>query len=246
MKALALPAWRDWGIRLLDGIYPRHCCACGTEIRERLETGLCWDCRSGTAAISPPCCERCGMAVAGRIDHAFTCADCAAEPPAFTRARSLFRYEGGVRDAIHALKYHRDFSVVPDLSRLLLAGWRTYYPEEDLRVFAAVPLHPRRLRERRFNQGEELLRGLRRLAPEIEIWRGLRRVKHTDTQTRLSKAGRRENVRGAFRVRPGAAVPEKLVLVDDVMTTGATLDACARALRRAGVREIHALTLARG
>jgi len=187
-----------------------------------------------------------GAGVAGRVDHAFTCAECRESPPAFEKGRSLYRYEGGVRDAIHALKYHRDFSVVPDLSRLLLAGIQTHFEDSDSLTLAPVPLHWRRRWRREFNQAEELVRGIRKHAPAYRVWRGLRRVRHTDTQTRLSKAARRVNVRGAFAVARNRAVPARVLLIDDVMTTGATLNAAANALRKAGAEHVFTLTLARG
>lgn len=229
----------------LDLLFPRECCACGKEIHSPNENGLCWDCRSDAHTLGPPWCERCGLVVAGRVDHAFVCADCREHPPRYDRARSLYRYEGGVREAIHALKYHRDFSVVPDLSRLLLAGLMTHFPDWRDLTLVPVPLHASRRRHRGFNQGLELIRGMRRLEPDLTQWRGLRRVKNTDTQTRLSKAARRDNVRGAFKISPRAGdPPSRILLLDDVMTTGATLDACALALK--GADEINTLTLARG
>lgn len=231
--------------RLLDIALPRACCACGRPITHTLESGLCWDCRSDTHPLEPPWCEQCGMAVAGRVDHAFRCARCEETGPAFIRARSLFRYEGGVREAIHALKYGRDFSVVPDLARLLTAGLGTYFPDIETVHLVPVPLHPRKQRQRGFNQSAELAVAVKRLRPETRVCRVLGRVRHTETQTHLSASARRRNVQGAFKAvsRP---VPATLILLDDVMTTGSTVDACARALKKAGACEIHVLTLARG
>lgn len=242
MKRLAFLS----GKALLDSIYPRICCACGKEITEGDEIGLCWDCRADSVALGPPWCECCGAVVAGRVDHAFTCADCEEHPPRYRRGRSLFRYEGGVRTAIHALKYHHDFSVIPDLSRLMLAGLHTHFADVEDLVLVPVPLHPKRQRQRGFNQGMELIRGMRKADRSIKVWSGLKRIKDTETQTRLSKAARRENVRSAFAVKKGSVCPDKILLVDDVMTTGATLDACARALQKAGVKEVNTLTVARG
>jgi len=229
-------------VSLLDWMFPRSCCACGGAVQAETESGLCWDCRAATLAISPPWCERCGMVIAGRVDHRFTCARCQEQEPAFDQAQSLFRYEGGVRDAIHALKYRRDFSVIPDLARLLGAGLAVYIPVTAETVFTPVPLHTRKHRRRGFNQSVEILR---RLPGGVPIWEGLERVKDTETQTHLSAAGRRENVKGAFRAEKGS-VPRHVVLFDDVMTTGSTVDACAKALRRGGAEKINVVTLARG
>jgi ComF family protein len=231
----------------LDLLFPRHCCSCGAGLSAMEENGLCWDCRAASLPVVPPWCACCGAVVAGRVDHEFFCMRCAEDQPGYDQARSLFRYEGGVRDAIHALKYRRNFSVVPDLARLIAAGLLTYFPElpEDA-VFSAVPLHPRKERHRGFNQGRELLRGLRAIRPGTRIWEGLRRTRDTETQTHLSATARRDNVRGAFAIHTTKTLPSTVLLVDDVMTTGATLDACARVLRKGGVSHIYALTLARG
>jgi len=231
---------------VLDGVYPRSCSVCGVSLQQTESSGLCWDCRTSTSLITPPWCDCCGMPVAGRLDHAFICADCQEDPPPFTHARSICRYEGGVRDAIHALKYQRDFSVVPDLARMLLAGIRTHVEPAPHSVLVPVPLHWRRRFHRGFNQGAELIRGMRKQEPSLLTWNGLKRVKHTDTQTRLSKAGRKANVKNAFQVNITREVPERVLLLDDVMTTGATLSEAARALKKAGVKEVNTLTLARG
>lgn len=240
------PSLSTLGNHLLDFIYPRICCTCGKEITDGDENGLCWDCRTVSLALIPPWCERCGQVVAGRVDHAFTCADCEEHPPLFQRGRSLYRYEGGVRTAIHALKYHHDFSVVPDLSLLLLAGLRTHFENASDLVLVPVPLHPKRLRKRGFNQGRELIRGMKKLDSSLKVWTGIKRIKDTETQTRLSKAARRENVRSAFAVNKREKAPARVLLIDDVMTTGATLHECSKVLKRAGVQEIHTLTVARG
>jgi len=151
-----------------------------------------------------------------------------------------------VREAIHALKYHRDLSVVPDLARLLAAGLRAHVPGVATWVLTPVPLHPNREAVRGFNQGVELIRAVRRLEPGVRMWRGLRKIKDTESQTRLSKARRRRNVSGAFAAVDGPA-PSTVVVIDDVMTTGATLDACAMVLKKqAKVETVHTLTLARG
>lgn len=248
MAVSVLPQIRTTLHSGLDLIYPRTCCACGEAIRTPHADGLCWDCRTDTLPIGPPWCETCGAVAAGRIDHAYICSDCEAHAPGYHQARSLFRFESGVREAIHALKYRRDFSVLPDLARLLTAGRQVHFPELAEAVLVPVPLHARKFRARGFNQSLELIRAMRRLAPGVRVWTGVRRVRDTETQTRLSKAGRRENVRGAFRVprRHLGRVPDNILLIDDVMTTGSTVDACARALKRGGASQVAVLTLARG
>lgn len=231
--------------RILDTAFPRQCCSCGTEIGHPSENGLCWDCRSATHSLTPPWCDQCGMPIAGRVDHSFRCTRCEETRPAYTLARSLYRYEGGIRDAIHALKYHRDFSVIPDLARLFAAGILTHVPDAAAVQLVPVPLHSRKLRKRGFNQSHELAKAICLLVPGAGIWPHLRRVKDTETQTHLSASARRRNVQGAFRAARTPA-PESVILIDDVMTTGSTVDACARALHQTGSRHITVLTLARG
>jgi ComF family protein len=125
-----------------------------------------------------------------------------------------------------------------------LAGLQAHFSEPDSLTLVPVPLHRKRQRKRGFNQGLELIRGMMNQQKGLSLWTGLKRTKDTETQTKLSKAARRENVRSAFAVK--GKVPERVLLIDDVMTTGATLSECAKVLKRAGVQEVNTLTLARG
>jgi ComF family protein len=156
-------------------------------------------------------------------------------------SRSLGEYDGALRDILHALKYAGRRSLGPELARLLLSRCARALDGADMVV--PVPLHWRRRWRRGFNQSALLAGGL-----GLPVVHALRRARHTPSQTALPASSRRANVRGAFRVRaaaraslPGACV----VLVDDVTTTGATLEACGRVLIEAGVREVRALTAAR-
>jgi ComF family protein len=161
------------------------------------------------------------------------------------RAAAIGEYEGTLREIIHVLKYHGRRSAAPRLAALMAEHGLAVL--DGLDALVPVPLHPRRERERGFNQAEELARGLRRpLAPVLQ------RVRLTAPQVELPAAERVRNVRNAFglRRRVGGGVPapltgQVLVLVDDVTTTGATLDACARVLLEAGAAEVRALTAAR-
>jgi ComF family protein len=212
------------------------------------------------AALLAPPCAACGLVNDRPLDGA-VCARCwqslgdrglahAGSGP-IARGAALGEYEGRLRDIIHVLKYDGRRSVAQPLARRLAACGAEVLAGADAVV--PVPLHPRRERERGFNQAEDLARAL-----GWPVWPLLRRVVHTQPQIELPADARHENVRGAFKVRTarpgwfrrssssGHALDEAvLVLVDDVTTTGATLHACARALRQAGVREVRALTAAR-
>ncbi len=231
---------------MIDILYPRNCVHCGSPSPDPMKY-LCWDCLSDTPKVEPPFCALCGDPVAGDIQHDYTCFACARETPAFNRARSAVRYEGAVGDALRILKYNDALWVVHDLAELLFACVQAEYPDQAFDFVTAVPLHPSRRRERGFNQsallGAALAHGLR-----VPFRAGLvRRVRPTGTQTGLTASQRTANVFGAFRLglfaRPAG---QRILLVDDVMTTGATVNACARALQKGGAASVHVVTVARG
>ena len=183
------------------------------------------------------------------------CEDCWAElrlaPPLIDRLRrdqgvdwscAVDRYEGGMKEIIHALKYERRRSVAPPLGELMRATGARLLKGAD--VVVPVPLHPRREYQRGFNQAEDLARQLG--LPVVPL---LKRVVFTQSQIELPKDQRKNNVKDAFALAPDprSLIPDPciVVLVDDVSTTGATLDACARVLKQAGIKEVRALTAAR-
>jgi ComF family protein len=231
---------------MLDLLYPRNCVRCGAPSPDPMRY-LCWDCLSDTPKVEPPFCVLCGDPVAGDIQHDYTCFSCAREKPSFDQARSAVRYDGAVGDALRALKYANALWVVQDMAELIFACIQAEYPGFLFDAVTAVPLHPPRRRERGFNQsallGEVVARRLR-----VPFRGGLvRRVRPTVTQTGLTASQRTANVCGAFRIglfaRPAGL---KILLVDDVMTTGATVNACAHALKKGGAGSVHVVTVARG
>lgn len=197
--------------------------------------------------MDPPFCTVCGDPVAGDIQHDYVCFSCSRETPSFSRARSAVRYEGVVGDALRSLKYNNGLWVVEDLTELLFACVRAEYPGVEFDIITSVPLFPPRRRARGFNQSALLGKALgRRL--QLPFREGLlRRVRSTASQTDLTASQRAANVCGAFRVglfaRPAG---RRILLVDDVMTTGATVNACAKALRQGGADSVHVITVARG
>lgn len=197
--------------------------------------------------MCPPWCDVCGLPFKGNITGPFICADCRDTPPGFDYARSVMVFDGPVREAIHQYKYHQAFWLEKRLADWLMAAAAPALRAGDWQAIVPVPLHPVKERERGFNQAERLARHLSRATGLPLNTKALRRVKHTTSQTRLTRAQRADNLRGAFAVVSGERRSgERLVLVDDVMTTGATLNAAATALRRAGAEAVCAWTLARG
>lgn len=230
------PRLRAFGQAWLTLLWPPHCAACDQSCNE--EDAFCETCSS---AIDPirTACRRCGLPLAA---SAACCLECLRRPPAYAWARAPFVFGGPMADAIRRLKWHRLPELARPLGRLLVEHLA---PGLTDRV-VPVPLHPRRLRAREFNQAA-LLALFARAArgPPVDV-QLLERIRDTLPQSQLSGPARQANVRGAFRVSQRAdARGQRILLVDDVLTTGATAEACARALFEAGAREVAVLTLAR-
>lgn len=231
--------------RLLEAVFPRTCVNCGRLLDSGTEGFSCPACRSGYLWIRPPFCSVCGVPFAGQLETEATCAACRERPPVFDEARSLFLYQRTGARVVHALKYEGGSWLQAEIAARLhgQAGWERYFRDT---VLVPVPLHPRKERRRGYNQAEVVARAIGAAMPQTAIWRGLRRIRATPSQTFLSREQRRRNVRGAFACRDQPPTGRRLVLVDDVLTTGATLNASATALRRAGAAWISAFTLAHG
>jgi len=231
---------------MLDLLYPRNCIQCGAPAPEPMKH-ICWDCFSDTPKVEPPFCAVCGDPVAGDIQHDYICFACTRELPAFTRARSAVRYEGAIGNALRFLKYNNALWVVEDLAGLLFACVKAEYSGAEFDIITSVPLFPPRRRTRGFNQSALLGEALGRRLQIPFREKLLRRVRATVSQTGLTAPQRTANVCGAFRVglfvRPAGL---KILLVDDVMTTGATVNACAKALKQDGAASVHVVTVARG
>jgi ComF family protein len=221
----------------VDLIFPPQCGGC-----EKVGNRFCPDCLTSLQCLLPPLCEHCGDPLAR--GEAGRCAACRRKSAsALAGTRSVAFFEGSLQHALHRLKYKRDIILADSLARLLQAAWQTLaLPGE---VVIPVPLSPQRLRERGYNQAGLLARGFAELAGLRYAPEGAGRVRHTASQVGLSAEQRRANVAGAFEGRPRFVAGRAVILVDDVRTTGATLEACAEALRAAGAASIWGLTLAR-
>lgn len=217
---------------LADLFYPQRCVGCS----QRSSDVLCSACFEALPGITPPLCGRCGLPTAFEV---YGCDGCRTVDLAFDGARAPLRYEGVGEGAVHALKYGGYRPVVERLMAPLMAE---SLGDERFDGVAAVPLHRARLAKRGFNQAELLGRAVARRigAPFLDT---LRAMRGTRDQVELTAPGRRENVAGAFAAR--GPVTGRLLLVDDVMTTGATLNECARVLKTSGATEVHALTVCR-
>jgi ComF family protein len=223
-------AW-SW---MIDLLFPPRCGGCQT-------AGSLWceACRAAVKPIEPPCCEKCGEpSVSDQL-----CANCRAHPLQIEKIRSVALFEGVLRQAIHRFKYERLASMAEPFGEMLAVYWRAELISADWLI--PVPLHPSRERDRGYNQSDLLARQLARRVNVPFSGRGLRRTRATAVQMTLNAAQRRENVAGAFECVESRVRGARVVIVDDVATTGATLEACAQAVLKAGAASVMGLTLAR-
>jgi ComF family protein len=225
-------------------LYPPVCAICGGNVRAG--DYLCNGCAAKAVRIVAPFCQKCSEPFEGAITREFACANCAHRTIHFDAAVSAYRGRGIVREIIHEFKYGRQIHL-----RHLVARWlRAAMEDERLRgrrfdLIAPVPLHPTRQRERGFNQAG-LLAELLSAQSSIRVKPLLERTRYTNTQTALDRSERMENLHNAFRLRKNADVRGlRVLLIDDVLTTGSTLSECARVLKRAGALSVYAATAAR-
>ena len=208
---------------------------------------MCWDCLADVPRVEPPFCSCCGDPVAGDVQHDFVCYACSREMPRFDLARSAVRYEGVVGDSLRALKYEGALWLVPDLVSLLMACVAAEYAERRFDRVVSVPLFSSRRRSRGYNQAALLASALaaRMRVPYKES--SVRRIRSTVSQTGLTAPQRAANVIGAFRSGLFSSFSgDSVLLVDDVMTTGATVNACSGALKARGAKSVCVVTVARG
>jgi ComF family protein len=230
---------------VLDVMLPPRCLACGATVES--QGRLCADCWRSLTFLAPPQCRLCGYPLPHALPDAPLCGACAVAPPAFDRARAALRYDDAARRLILAFKHADRTDSAPAFGRWLARAGAELLAAADL--IAPVPLHRWRLLRRGYNQAAVLARALARetglpLVPDL-----VQRRRATRSQQGLSGQARLANITaGAFRPHPwhrGRLRGRRVVLVDDVLTTGATVGACAQVLRTAGAAEVAVLTLAR-
>jgi ComF family protein len=234
---------RRLGRSALDLLFPPLCTSCRVPVSEPYS--LCAECWRAIAFLDGPCCAQCGYPFDFDPGAGTLCGGCLARPPVFDKARAVMRYDDKSRDLILAFKRADRLDLVPAFANWLARAGSTLLEEADLIV--PVPLHRARLWQRRYNQSALLAQELARRTGLTADPFLLERVRRTPSQGEMPSAkARRRNVLGAFRV-VNQALPRgrTVLLIDDVYTTGATLEACARALKRAKAQRILVLTLAR-
>lgn len=231
---------------LLDLLFPCECKVCKGPLDAA--KWVCKGCLSRITIINPPCCSRCGLPLAPSFlgVSGVVCKECRRRPRYFHQASGAALYEGVMRECIHLFKYERRMALSKPLAGLMVEFIQRHWDNVDLDLLVPVPLHPRRKRERGFNQAEALALVIKESVGLPLDTHNLRRIRFTPSQTTLDRKERLANVRLAFQVRDKRVfVKKKVLLIDDLFTTGATINECSRMLQEAGAKEVYALTLAR-
>lgn len=236
--------WRD----KLDVIFPRSCVHCGGIVEGGRLRHLCPACERLLFLVKPPNCTTCGYPFFGKVELNRVCPHCEALEPKFGEGRTAVLLKGSGRSLVHALKYHHGLEVLEDVAAVMarVPGYADYLRGATL---VPVPLHPKKEKKREYNQSRRLAECAVQAAGEgTQIADLLVRVVHTESQTHYDRAARQKNLKNAFALAPGGTINPTLryVLVDDVFTTGSTLNACAAVLRRGGVVNLDVATFGHG
>lgn len=228
----------------LDVLLPPQCLSCGALVAD--PGTLCGRCWGRLTFLDGPACACCGLPFDYDVGEGAVCGACAQLPPRFDRARAVFVYDDASRGLLLAFKHGDRTDFAPAFAHWLARAGAPLLGEVD--VIAPVPLHWTRLWRRRFNQAALMAHALGREAGIAVLPEALKRRKRTPSQGGLGRLARKRNLRGAIICPPtrrAAVTGKRVLLIDDVLTTGATADACARALKRAGAAGVDVLTLAR-
>jgi competence protein ComFC len=235
------------GAGFLDVAFPASCASCGDALENPPLPHVCRRCFSKIHIVEDPRCLTCGYPFFGEVESHGDCQHCARLTPRFARGWSIALFRGPIRRLIYALKYEKALWALRDLGRIaeFAEGLGDYL--EDA-ILVPVPLHSRKLRERGYNQSALITEELSRRF-EVQYRDDLlSRIVDTESQTRFNRQERYRNLKNAFIVVENSdfEIKQRYVLVDDVFTTGSTLNACAAALRKSGVKEIDVLTIGHG
>lgn len=231
-----------------DLVFPRGCVACGDVVEEGLYRHVCVRCAKQVEFVQEPCCNVCGHPFYGAVIGERTCPHCEGLAPAFQRGRTAVVCKGAGRSLVHELKYHRGLFVVDDIETMFRKSAPVLALATDA-ILVPVPLHARKRRERGYNQSELIAEALARATDgKARVENVLQRVVDTPSQTTFDRRTRLANLKNAFALRPDAAITagHHYVLVDDVFTTGSTLNSCARVLRHAGILNLDVVTFGHG
>ncbi len=232
---------------LAEVFFPRSCLHCGDAVECSDYQFLCSACSRELFFSKPPTCSTCGYPFLGMLAGPRVCPHCAELDPLFDQGKTLFLAKGPARSIIHVLKYQYGFYALEDVKAMIAKApyYKNYF---DGGILVPVPLHSTKERERGFNQSLMIARSLSEATAARDLQKLLVRTKYTQTQTQLSRATRHQNVKNAFALASDAVVipNQTYILIDDVFTTGSTLNSCAAVLLEAGATQIKVATLGHG
>lgn len=236
--------WRG----VVDVVFPPVCVQCGGLVEGSRLRQVCGACAPLIHLVKAPHCTTCGSPFFGEVEGERLCPHCDTLRPQFGEGRTVTLFSGPARALVHALKYRQGHHLLEDFEQILRASeWVPGFLRDALLV--PVPLHPRKLRERGYNQSARLAAVLARVAGgSTRVEPLLRRVVDTPSQTAFDRQARRANLKNAFALARGASINPRspYILVDDVFTTGSTLNSCAGVLRRAGAVNLNVITFSHG
>lgn len=239
-----LQLWRD----RLDVIFPRRCVHCGGVVEDGNYRHLCPLCAKRLHVVAGPHCTTCGHPFFGEMEENRLCEHCETLEPCFGQGKTAVLLQGTGRALVHALKYHRELYVLEDVTTIMrqTPGYADYLRGA---VLVPVPLHPKKLKKRQYNQSRLLADCAVAAADgQAVVEELLSRVVNTVSQTHYDREARRENLKNAFALAAGATLnpAQRYILVDDVFTTGSTLNSCATVLRRGGALSLDVVTFGHG
>ncbi len=244
MRSVLSQLWRD----KLDVVFPRSCVHCGGVVEEGRLRHLCPACERQLFVVKPPHCNCCGHPYYGETEVNRLCLHCETLEPKFGQGKTAILLKGPGRSLVHSFKYHHGLQVLEDIA-VIMAGAPGYMDYLRGAVLVPVPLHPKKLHKRRYNQSRLLAEcAVQAVDGQARVEDLLRRVVHTESQTHYDREARAKNLKNAFALASGATInpTQRYVLVDDVFTTGSTLNACAAVLRRGGALNLDVVTLGHG
>lgn len=231
---------------LADIVFPSRCVICGAILGSGEKIRICPECLLQISFIESPICPRCGLPFVNYEGADHLCGECASLKQYFSVARSVGKFEAPLLDAIHQFKYKGKIAVGETIGKVMAEFEYDSFSPKGYSLIMPVPLHQKKLKERGFNQSVILAKEVAvRHSMQLDF-KTLKRTIHTEPQTGLGRKQRGKNVKGAFEVTDGERIKgEKVVLIDDVYTTGSTVRECARVLVKNGATEVAVLTLAR-
>ncbi len=240
--------WKGWRRALFDLFFPGDCPICERAAYLDDVSFTCLACLDEVAWIQHSRCKTCGVGMDGMDYAGLTCKNCREFSPQFSAGRSMFHLNKAGRALVHELKYHGNKRILEDFPFFLdrVPGFLEFITGA---VLIPVPLHPKKLYQRRYNQSVWIAEALAKEAGVSTVaYDCMQRVRNTNTQTKLDRKERLQNVKNAFALKDGTCLDgfDRVILVDDVYTTGATLDACAQALIEYGTRQVEVATLGHG